>query len=246
MTPRPLVTAATAAALLLSLTACTSQEHEPEQASFALTSDALTIDADKGGLSVTTGDVEEVEVTRRLSSSSLGGAPEATWELTGDTLELRVRCAVFGDCSAEYEVVVPADTALTLRTGNGDVTAAGLEGALAVDTGNGHVSVSDIAGNLTLESSNGDLTGEGLTSGRVEAATSNGRVDLGLTAVPDAVEVRTTNGDADVTLPEGAYDVDASSGNGEVLTQVDTDPASPHRVEVRSTNGRVRVLTASS
>ncbi|MFL1380078.1 MULTISPECIES: DUF4097 family beta strand repeat-containing protein [unclassified Nocardiopsis] len=239
-------TAAATAALLLATTACAAgQDPEPEQESFAPASDLLTIDADNGNLRVSPGDVEAVEVTRWISSSSLLGDPEASWELLGDTLELRVRCGAFTNCEVEYEIVVPEGTTLTVLGDNGDITAFGFAEPLTATTDNGRVSVADISGPLTLTSENGDLIGQGISSAEVAATTDNGRVELELTAVPDAVTVHTDNGDAEITLPDAAYAVAASSDNGEVVTEVTTDADSAHRVEAVSDNGRIRLLTAA-
>lgn len=242
---RPAAATAVGVLVLLAATACApDRAPEPEQAGFAPSSDLLTIDADNGNLRVSPGDVDEVEVTRWISSSSLLVSPEADWGLTGDTLRLRVRCGALTDCEAEYEVVVPEGTTLTVVSGSGDITAFGFVRPLTATSGDGRVSVSDTIGPLTMASDGGDLIGRGLASDEVEAVTADGDVDLELTAVPDAVTVRTGDGDADITLPEAAYAVDASSGEGEVVTEVDTDPGSAHRVDATAGGGRIRLLTA--
>ncbi len=233
---------------LASLAGCggSADSAEPERRRFGPVGDRLVISKNVGDLDIKPADVEEVQVTRRLSGQSLiGGRPKATWELKGDELTLSVDCGTLASrCSISYEVLVPRRVTPTIKGENGTISASGFGTGLRIRTGNGAVSVTDASGPLTLESENGELRATGVTSRRVDASSQNGQIHLSLTTVPDKVGVTTENGAVQVEVPKAAYKVVTTTENGSVSADVPRDDASPHTITIRTLNGPIALRTA--
>lgn len=101
--------------------------------------------------------------------------------------------------SASFEVFVPRQVDLDLRSQNGGIRVDGVSGHIVVETVNGGVA----------------LTGVG---GDVRGRTTNGGLDITLVGTEwegEGLDVRSTNGGVDLTIPEG-YNarLEASSVNG--------------------------------
>lgn len=155
--------------------------------------------------------------------------PGTSGTVEAGTLRLRSTCGgggVFGRCSVDWTVSVPAATTVTLSTGTGDVRVTGTSGGVAVSTGTGDV----------------DLRALGART--VTVGTGTGQVRLRAATVPDRVEVSTGTGDVDVRVPGGvAYRVTGDSGPGERTTRVQESDTSPHVVQVDTGVGDVLVAT---
>lgn len=236
-------------ALGLTLSGCSdaSGDARPEHRDFAFTGKALTIDTDDGNLQVRPADVRGVEVTRWFKGQVvIGGKPRTSWALDGDTLRFRTHCVGFvSRCSIRHEVLVPRGVEVTVRSGNGGVTASGFATALAVDASNGAVNVTDSTGDLALSTHNGEVVTDRIRARRVKAGSSNGAVRLGFSQVPDRVDAASHNGEVTVELPRAVYAVTAHTDNGRTRVDVPDDPRSGHVVTARSSNGPVSVRPAT-
>ena len=101
----------------------------------------------------------------------------------------------------KYHVRAPKSALVRLRTANGAITAA------------------QLAGRLVATTANGAITGRNL-SGGVEARAVNGPVTIDIRSLGDElIELRTVNGELNLTLPENARaNVSASCTNGVIDT----------------------------
>lgn len=123
----------------------------------------------------------------------------------------------------DYNIKVPHNCDLRLRTSSGDIVIAGVNGTLDLQSSSGDIRVREIGGNALIASSSGDLGIENLNGrlavrtasgdiithnlvvSEVSAATASGDLDLDLTRMPEGnVEVRTVSGDLDLFLPADA------------------------------------------
>jgi hypothetical protein len=96
---------------------------------------------------------------------------------------------------------VPVKEALMVRTTNGAITVAGIDGNITADTTNGAVDVSQIGGDASVETTNGVVTVMDV-DGKLEVDTTNG-----------AVKVERVQGDADIETLNGKITVvDAEAG----------------------------------
>ena len=139
---------------------------------------------------------------------------------TGDRVALEVHIPNFdwkmfqdNRRSARIEVSVPAKASLDLRTGDGGVSLASVEGTIRVHTGDGSIGAENLRGHVWLSSGDGRIearrlagtvrvsTGDGTIDvrdleGEVELSTGDGRIDaIGMQA---ALRARTNDGRVNV------------------------------------------------
>jgi hypothetical protein len=165
------------------------------------------------------------------------------------TLELASSCPFLfssnSNCDVDYEIAVPAGTAVRVDANGGDVVAEDLVSTLPVqlESSGGDITAVDVtAPELRLSSSAGDVEASGVRSEVVHAESSAGDVSLSLRTPPDRVEADSSAGDVELVLPDETYRVDASTSAGDVDDrQVRTDPQSPRIVVAHSSAGDVRI-----
>ncbi|TDC18712.1 hypothetical protein E1265_24885 [Streptomyces sp. 8K308] len=275
MSRRPVVRAALAAGVVLAsgavLSGCLVEEtHDgsPEERSFALAGDRLTVDTDNSQIMlVPDGSLAgETVVTRTFEARRVTGTTSVEWSMADDTLRLRVVCqGIVVECDARHEIRVPSgvavildgrnggveasgfDTALDLTTRNGGITVRDASAPLALDTRNGRITVENASAPLSLETRNGRITATGPTSSEIVARTHNGGMSLTLDAAPERVETSSDNGGTTVEVPDDgtAYRVTTESHNGDVDVDVARDDAAPAVIEARSDNGGITLRTTS-
>lgn len=238
-TPRSALATGGALLALALLSGCgqASELGEPEEKTYDDVPEVLIIEVDNASLEIIPDDTDQVRVTR-ADSGNAGG----DWELTGDTLDLEMTCGTISNCRVEYQVFVPADTALSVGTDNGDVAVSEFSASVEVASGNGTVDISDVTGPLTLTSDNGAMNLTGIGSESLSAATDNGSIDAVFTEAPTDVGLSTNNGDATVALPGGPYAVFETFDNGEIVNDLPLDDTSASTVTARTENGTITLV----
>jgi len=119
----------------------------------------------------------------------------------------------------KFEIMVPRQTSLELKTGGGDVRARDLEGTFHLRTSGGDVEVSDVRGNLQGETSGGDMHVRQL-SGNVELHTSGG--DIRAEEISGRVDIHTSGGDIVVSLLRGnAQGGEVETSGGDINVALD-------------------------
>jgi hypothetical protein len=167
--------------------------------------------------------------------------------LSDGTLVLRSSCPILfgGSCDVDYEIAVPAGTAVRVDASGGDVVAEDLVSSLPVqlESSAGDITAVDVtAPELNLSSSAGDVDASGISADTVSAESSAGDVSLSLLTPPDRVDADSSAGDVELVLPDMTYRVDASTSAGDVDDRaVRTDPESPRIVHAQSSAGDVRI-----
>lgn len=140
--------------------------------------------------------------------------------------------------SIDYDVTVPAQTALASRTGSGDQSISGLQLASAATTGSGMIAVEKISADVRLRTGSGDLkvnevkgltaeTGSGdicatHVAGEVSATTGSGRIDIEQIAAASA-RIGTASGDVTLRGAKGAIKIDTASGEIHVEGEPNAD-----------------------
>lgn len=201
----------------------------------------LEVTTGSGDLRVRTGSAAAVRISALIKARSDGAASgdeKVRYLMANPPIEQAGNVVRIGriedrrysnNVSISYEIVVPADTRLTGRTGSGDLSAEGLSGPAEVSSGSGDITLSGIgggakartgSGNITLSSINGsvaantgsgDIRGSGIAGG-LDAATGSGSVRAQL-AAPGDVEVSTGSGTVEVSGVRGSVSVRAGSGD---------------------------------
>lgn len=197
----------------------TVQDHE-----LAAGVTALTLDTSVGEVTVRAAGPGEQPGARATITAGLS-TPETDVVVDGDTVTISDTCSStwWGNCSVDWDLVVPGDAALTISSDVGDV------------------SVTDTTGPLTIASSVGEVSGQGLGSPEVTATSSVGDVTLTLVAPPDLVRVTSSTGDVSITVPDDGtdYRVEADTSVGDLLGGLGSDPSSTRLIDVRSSVGDV-------
>jgi len=185
--------------------------------------DALVVDARAAAVTLEVGD-GPVTVDEIYHSGS--DRPTTSHRVDGSTLRLTetgcrdnsVRCDV------EFRVHLPAAATADITSQAGAVQVAGL------------------TGNLTVTTQAGAVQGSGLGGDQVRVSTKAGATTLAFTRAPSTVSASTEVGAVEVRVPSGtSYAVDVQSTVGPSDVSVQRDPASPHKIEVRTSVGAVRV-----
>ncbi|MGC9348699.1 MAG: DUF4097 family beta strand repeat-containing protein [Anaerolineae bacterium] len=121
--------------------------------------------------------------------------------------------AAAGNLSAAFDIVVPPDTQLEMKTGAGNIEVVGVEGEIAAQTGAGDVTVQDVVAPVKLETGAGNIEYEGEPSGMSTFNTGAGNIRLHLSADAN-VELDLSVGVGNIRL--GGFDVEGDVGSRDV------------------------------
>ena len=223
-----------------------------------------------GNIQVTTGTGERIEV-EALKHAWGQNAEQAKQRLadalietyaTGNRVELRVESGERRDARGvdiEFNVKVPADTTVDLRTVSGDIRVVnvkgevrvqgvsgnvGLEGTArlaAVKTVNGSITITNAGADaqLSLSTVNGDLLVQTLNARALDVNTVNGDIRIGAWS-GDRAHVRSLDGDLDLQaslVKGGRYEFESHSGN--INLSLPEQPG--FELEAHTFNGRIRI-----
>jgi hypothetical protein len=185
--------------------------------------DALVIDARAAAVILETGDGPiTVNETYRFGNDR----PTTSHRVDGTTLRLTdTGCRDdSARCDVEFRVHLPAATGADITAQAGAVRITGLTGDLAVSTQAGAIEGSALGGDA------------------VRVSTQAGAMALQFTRAPAMVRASTQVGAVEVQVPSGtSYAVDVQTTLGRADVSVQRDPASPHKIEIRTNVGAVKV-----
>lgn len=201
--------------------------------------EAVRLDSSSGAVRLRSKQtVTRVSVHRSIEYD--GDKPgKRTYEIEDGVLVLR-GCG--DDCSVTYTVDLPPRVAVSGGTSSGGISLSGV-GKVDVATDSGAVDLDDVDGTVDVRTTNGRINGRGLKGDRIRAQTSNGAIDLSL-STPQDVRAKTSNGAVSVTAPDGRYEVSAKTSNGKKDIGVRDDPSGEHLLDLRTTNGSIKVERA--
>jgi hypothetical protein len=202
----------------------------------------VVFDVSNSGISFSATDGETVVETTR-TTGFLGG--DVSVDVDGGTLRIEQSCPlILGlGCRASFDVAIPAGTVISGNTSNGAISLDSTDGPVEVTTSNGAVSLVDVSSDVQVATSNGAISGSGLASMILDVRTSNGRIDLEFSDVPNAVRTRTSNGEIQIVLPGDTPPValTTSTSNGTVRADIRTDPGADVVVDAETSNGDITV-----
>jgi hypothetical protein len=214
---------------------------------------SVKLAADSGDVKIRVG-TGAVSVHQKLHYN-FRSAPDDAFHLEGDQLVLG-SCG--RNCSADFEVVVPAGVPVTGSTSSGGVDISGVA-SVDVSAGSGDAKVENVAGlvKLTLDSGSIDLrdvggvqahsdsghvSGDGLR-GPVDVSADSGSVNLTL-AQPSDVKVKADSGSVDVRVPDGSYRVIGGSDSGSRSIDIPQGASEVKTLDLNTSSGSVSVKAA--
>jgi DUF4097 and DUF4098 domain-containing protein YvlB len=125
--------------------------------------------------------------------------------------------------TVSYQVTVPKATALTARSGSGDLSVGDIGGPVNAQAGSGDISIGRIQAAVKVQVGSGNVA----VAAAQEADVSAGSGDVNVGDTAGAVHVRTGSGDVRVQqVSTGSLEV--SSGSGDVVALGLTGPAKVH------------------
>ena len=135
--------------------------------------------------------------------------------------------------SVDYEISVPADTAVRTRSGSGDQTIEGTHGNADTQTGSGDVKLENLTGEIRLQTGSGNIRARHI-SGPVRGGTGSGDVEIDEAASGD-IDLHTGSGNINARGVQGGFHGETGSGD---VTAEGTQTGS---WEIRTGSGNVHV-----
>jgi DUF4097 and DUF4098 domain-containing protein YvlB len=135
--------------------------------------------------------------------------------------------------SVDYEITVPADTAVRTRSGSGDQIIEGTHGNVDTQTGSGNVKLSNLKGEIRLQTGSGDVRAHQI-AGSVKGGTGSGDVEVEETSAGE-VDLRTGSGNLTARGINGEFHGETGSGD------VTAEGTLSGPWEIRTGSGNVRL-----
>jgi len=213
-----------------------------------------------GSISISVWDQDSVELVaeKRVSSRNAETAQEAFDELeiviNESTGRLEIETIhpsrmhgffdwVFGrsaNASVRYQLKVPRQAELAVRTVNGNVTTEGSGGGQELRSTNGRIEVESASRRVAAHTTNGSISVEirDDSAPEIELGTTNGSITLKLpTDASGSIEARTVNGSVKTDVP-----ITLLGSASRKRIRGDFNGGDGGRVVLRTTNGSIRIV----
>src|SRR5450756_673175 len=178
-----------------------------------------------GRLTIVAADASQVRLTGQLHWTGRPPVMVTRLDRSSHVLVLFYRCAAASQCTENYLLTVPPDTAIALRQPPGQVTLAGLAGPLRI-TANGV-----------------NVSATGLRSSTLLATITAGHLSATFAAPPSRVTVILVSAQATLGLPRGAtYRISQQVTSGYVRADIPQDSTAARTVTVRVRSGELTLL----
>jgi DUF4097 and DUF4098 domain-containing protein YvlB len=177
----------------------------------------ITVRNSTGRIQVKAWNKNEVQV----SWTNASGKTSVETEEAGNRVEVLTRETQDGlsedDCKTDFEINVPVESELNVRTDSGNVTVDSVHGDMTFDTVGANLQLSDVAGYVVVKTIDGSLVCT-RCSGKLEANSISGNVQM-VQPTLDSVRVQTSSGNIFFDgsfLSRGIYIMKNFSGTIEV------------------------------
>ena len=152
----------------------------------------ITVQNPSGHIQVKAWDKHEVMIVGQSASGSV----EVDTEQAGNRIEVATRVSgahlAPDDLKTDYEISVPTESELQIRTNSGGVTVESVHGDMSFDTVAADLALQDVTGYLVIKSIGGSLICT-RCAGRLEATSISGNFQL-IQPVMNNVRVQTSSG----------------------------------------------------
>jgi len=206
--------------------------------------EALVVDVTEGSVEIRGTDSTRIRVTGSVHSGL--ATTEHTERTEGTRFVVRARCpgiTAANFCSVDHVIDVPRGLHVVVRSRNTSVVLSDLSGSVDVTTSDASVEADRLSGPLTIRTSNDSIDARDMRSTSNRFETSNGRVRAEFVVEPETVQVSTSEDSVAIVVPDtpATYAVGLDTSNDEQITSVRTDPSSPRRIDVDTSNGGIVV-----
>jgi len=140
--------------------------------------------------------------------------------------------------SIDYDITVPASTAVQAHTGSGNVEVAGVTSGVQAQTGSGDIRLRDIGGQQQVHTGSGNIRAENVAA-PFHAQTGSGDIEANLTGSGD-VDAHTGSGTIHVRGINGG--MQAKTGSGDI----ETNGTVSGPWQLHSGSGNIRLAMASN
>ena len=215
-----------------------SQERacESRRATLPLAGGELHVIGKNGGIELVGEDRNDVALEAQViaQASSREDAERLVHEVRVETDgTIRAEGPKTGNWSVNFKLRVPRHLAAELKTENGGINLANLDGTVRAQTTNGGISLSDLGGDVNAVTTNGgldiSLAGDSWHGAGLVAKSTNGGIHVTMPANYSAHLIAgTVNGGTDVRLPmmvnaiNSRRHIDGQIGHGGPTVQVET------------------------
>ena len=184
----------------------------------------LTIDADLGSIVIEggRGNTVEVSIIKGVNNVSSNEADNlfdryrVTFDQTGRGLEIRGEYDKPGgrlnwrkSLKVHYEILVPQDIELDIKTAGGSIHAENVAGDVNLKTSGGSLQLRDLGGRVTAKTSGGSIQGRNL-GGIASLNTSGGSINI--EGGGGSIDARTSGGSINIAGVKGTVDAQTSGG----------------------------------
>lgn len=235
------------ACILLAAGAAQSAEKRFDRTFNVSPGGTLTVDADGASVKVSGSDGNQV-VVHLLARGSDSNLAKTQMDATqsGDSVSVAFKkkgaqgWTWWGNWNTdeEVEVTVPRRYTVNVQTGGGSVELRDTVGAASLKTSGGTVSAKSVIGNVEARTSGGSIHGENIKGdidantsggevrlldidGAIRGKTSGGGVHASLVGANRGINVSTSGGGIELTLPKGTTgNLDATTSGGNVKSDI--------------------------
>ncbi len=137
------------------------------------------------------------------------------------------------DISVDYEITVPAETALRTHSGSGNQTIEGIHGNADLQTGSGDMRLASLTGAIHLQTGSGNVRAHDI-SGSVRGGAGSGDIEVDERSTGN-IDLHTGSGNVTVRGIQGAFRADAGSGD------ITAEGKQSGAWEIRTGSGNVHV-----
>ena len=184
----------------------------------------VEVDANDGDVEISVGSSQQVEARVITHGVKMNDNLQITGSQFGNRVEIKLHktaqvCLGFCFQSIRFEIRVPRESDLNVRTDDGNIRVDSVRGNLQLETGDGDVRLHDVEGLLHADTHDGNVD----VRGRFELLnlhTGDGNIDAEVSAASAPQPgwmLRTGDGNVRLRLPDTlGMDLDARSGDGKV------------------------------
>jgi len=220
----------------LALAACSATSSSEVEISETPT--AVLITSGTGSLSVAAADSGAV-VAAEVSAS--GVQPEWSAEIVDGELIIDDGCGTRTDCEVDFVIEVAGTADVVIDSAGGGITIVDVNARVEIRGAATNVVLNGVTGPIDVALTEGDLLGARLVSTEASFTTERGDLDVTLTEVFNSLTVVSGEGDVTAQVPAGGYDIDASTGDGEIDLNVDDVAGAGATIVMRTEAGDVTV-----